>query len=419
RSALKHSIVSEIQGWNKMLLDLVLATIKPFKHNPHAMPSFQVRFKQVMSELKFFVGDPCTLVRLLFDNAPEGEEREDHDHRPYGKGKKNSLTALKPSTKRSTESEDNITSDEELGNEESEEGDGSERIDGRITDDSEDDALETMSGLDTTLGLGRLDTTFAEELDIVLSSEPVNNTFMWEETRDGSMGFHEVDPTTNTTKEGNQPNPFGMDIDALDEDLQFLQQLEGQYHIMAPPSALLSASSVKGALVIVGNFLSQAMGLVTTGDSSWPHQAFDILSHLELHLLLPGGSVEQMLSMHTASESINAWMEAIERSKKLQDTANHEKSTMTSTSTTIQGKVAKSKAMSLHVSTSQKEKAVRTSKIAELETELQRLRAEEAEENSKTDTLTHNLKTMMAEVRVLVEKEKALPPNEGNCIPTC
>ncbi|CAN0917203.1 hypothetical protein LINGRAHAP2_LOCUS30144 [Linum grandiflorum] len=111
-----------------------------------------------------------------------------------------------------------------------------------------------------------------------------------------------------------------------------------------------------------------------------------------------------MLSMHTASESIKTWMEAIERSKKLQDTTNHEKSMMTSTSTSIQDKVAKSKAMPLHVSTSQKEKAARTSKIAELEIELQRLReletklqklhAEEAKENSKTETLTHNLKTI-------------------------
>ncbi|CAN0829810.1 hypothetical protein LINGRAHAP2_LOCUS1225 [Linum grandiflorum] len=179
---------------------------------------------------------------------------------------------------------------------------------------------------------------------------------------------------------------------------------------MEPPSALLSSSSVKEALVTVGNFLSQAMGSVATGDSSWPHQTFDILSQLELHLPLPGVSAEQMLSMHTASESIQAWMEAIERSKKLQDTTNHEKSMRTSTSTNIQDKVAKSKAMSLHVSTSQKEKAARTSKIAELEIELQRLRAEEAKENSKTDALTHNLKTMVAEVRVLVEKEKALPP---------
>ncbi|CAN0903082.1 hypothetical protein LINGRAHAP2_LOCUS22369 [Linum grandiflorum] len=179
---------------------------------------------------------------------------------------------------------------------------------------------------------------------------------------------------------------------------------------MEPPSALLSPSSVKEALVTVGNFLSQAMGSVATGDSSWPHQAFDILSQLELHLPLPGVSAEQMLSMHTASESIQAWMEAIERSKKLQDTTNHEKSMRTSTSTNIQDKVAKSKAMSLYVSTSQKEKAARTSKIAELEIELQRLRAEEAKENSKTEALTHNLKTMVAEVRVLVEKEKALPP---------
>ncbi|CAN0912871.1 hypothetical protein LINGRAHAP2_LOCUS27587 [Linum grandiflorum] len=152
------------------------------------------------------------------------------------------------------------------------------------------------------------------------------------------------------------------------------------------------------------------MGSVATGDSSWPHQAFDILSQLELHLPLPGVSAEQMLSMHTASESIQAWMEAIERSKKLQDTTNHDKSMRTSTSTNIQDKVAKSKAMSLYVSTSQKEKAARTSKIAELEIELQRLRAEEAKENSKTEVLTHNLKTMVAEVRVLVEKEKALPP---------
>ncbi|CAN0928682.1 hypothetical protein LINGRAHAP2_LOCUS36630 [Linum grandiflorum] len=179
---------------------------------------------------------------------------------------------------------------------------------------------------------------------------------------------------------------------------------------MEPPSALLSSSSVKEALVTVGNFLSQAMGSVATSDSSWPHQAFDILSQLELHLPLPGVSVEQMLSMHTASESIQAWMEAIERSKKLQDTTNHEKSMRTSTSTNIQDKVAKSKAMSLHVSTSKKEKAAHTLKIAELETELQRLRAEEAKENSKTEALTHNLKTMVAEVRVLVEKEKALPP---------
>ncbi|CAN0847576.1 hypothetical protein LINGRAHAP2_LOCUS5046 [Linum grandiflorum] len=189
---------------------------------------------------------------------------------------------------------------------------------------------------------------------------------------------------------------------------------------MEPPSALLSSSSVKEALVTVGNFLSQAMGSVATGDSSWPHQAFDILSQLELHLPLPGVSAEQMLSMHTASENIQAWMEAIERSKKLQDTTNHEKSMRTSTSTSIQDKVAKSKAMSLHVCTSQKEKAARTLKVAKLETELQRLReleselqrlrAEEAKENSKTETLTHNLKTMVAEVRVLVEKEKALPP---------
>ncbi|CAN0903029.1 hypothetical protein LINGRAHAP2_LOCUS22338 [Linum grandiflorum] len=73
------------------------------------------------------------------------------------------------------------------------------------------------------------------------------------------MGFHEVAPTTNTAKEGNQPNPFGMDTNTLDEDLKFLQQLEGQYHLMAPPSALLSSSFVKGALVTIGNFLSQAM----------------------------------------------------------------------------------------------------------------------------------------------------------------
>ncbi|CAN0843885.1 hypothetical protein LINGRAHAP2_LOCUS4102 [Linum grandiflorum] len=179
---------------------------------------------------------------------------------------------------------------------------------------------------------------------------------------------------------------------------------------MEPPSALLSSSSVKEALVTIGNFLSQAMGSVATGDSSWPHQTFDILSQLELHLPLPGVSSEHMLSMHTASESIQAWIEAIERSKKLQDTTNHEKSTRTSTSASIQDKVAKSKAMSLHVSTSQKENAARTSKIAKLETELQRLRVEEAKENSKTETLTHNLKTMVAEVRVLVEKEKALPP---------
>ncbi|CAN0912764.1 hypothetical protein LINGRAHAP2_LOCUS27539 [Linum grandiflorum] len=37
---------------------------------------------------------------------------------------------------------------------------------------------------------------------------------------------------------------------------------------MEPPSALLSSSSVKEALVTVGNFLSQAMGSVVTGDSS-------------------------------------------------------------------------------------------------------------------------------------------------------
>ncbi|CAN0847577.1 hypothetical protein LINGRAHAP2_LOCUS5046 [Linum grandiflorum] len=152
------------------------------------------------------------------------------------------------------------------------------------------------------------------------------------------------------------------------------------------------------------------MGSVATGDSSWPHQAFDILSQLELHLPLPGVSAEQMLSMHTASENIQAWMEAIERSKKLQDTTNHEKSMRTSTSTSIQDKVAKSKAMSLHVCTSQKEKAAQLQRLRELESELQRLRAEEAKENSKTETLTHNLKTMVAEVRVLVEKEKALPP---------
>ncbi|CAN0904368.1 hypothetical protein LINGRAHAP2_LOCUS23057 [Linum grandiflorum] len=179
---------------------------------------------------------------------------------------------------------------------------------------------------------------------------------------------------------------------------------------MEPPSALLSSSSVKEALVTVGNFLSQAMGSVAIGDLSWLHQAFDILSQLELHLPLPSVGVEQMLSMHATSESIKAWMEGIERSKKLQDTTNHEKSMRTSTSTSIQDKVAKSKAMSLHVSTSQKEKAARTSKIAELETELQRLRAEEAKEDSKTETLTHNLKTMVAEVCVLVEKEKGLSP---------
>ncbi|CAN0917202.1 hypothetical protein LINGRAHAP2_LOCUS30143 [Linum grandiflorum] len=78
------------------------------------------------------------------------------------------------------------------------------------------------------------------------------------------MGFHEVAPTTNTAKESNQPNPFGMDTNALDKDLQFLQQLEGQYHLMAPPSALISSSSVKGALLTVCNFLFQAMGSVTT-----------------------------------------------------------------------------------------------------------------------------------------------------------
>ncbi|CAN0899442.1 hypothetical protein LINGRAHAP2_LOCUS20278 [Linum grandiflorum] len=315
------------------------------------------------------------------------------------------------------ESGDNIASNEELASEESEGGDGSERIDGRFTHKSATLAETSSSnqqstsmgfaqfstppmggltfqvpttnlfssGLDTTLGPGRSDATFAEELDMVLSSEPIDNTFMREETRDGSMGFHEVAPTTNTTEEGNQPNPFGMDNDALEEDLQFLQQLEGQYHLMEPPTVLLSSSSVKGAIVNVCNFLSQAMGPVATGDSSWPHQAFDILSQLELHLPLPGVSAKQMLSMHNASESIKAWMEAIERSKKLHDTTNHEKSMRTSTSTSIQDKVAK-------------------------KTELQRFRAEEAKKNSKTETLTQNLKTMVAEVRVLVEKEKTLPP---------
>ncbi|CAN0859500.1 hypothetical protein LINGRAHAP2_LOCUS7673 [Linum grandiflorum] len=179
---------------------------------------------------------------------------------------------------------------------------------------------------------------------------------------------------------------------------------------MAPPNALLSSSSIKRALVTVGNFLSQAIGSVATGDSSWLHQAFNILSQLELHLPLLGVSAEQMLSMHATSESIKAWMEAIGRSKKLQDTTNHEKSMRTSTSTSIQETVAKSKVMSLHVSTSQKKKVARTSKLRELETELQRLRTEEAKENSKTETLTHNLKTMVAEVRVLVEKEKTPPP---------
>ncbi|CAN0875025.1 hypothetical protein LINGRAHAP2_LOCUS10585 [Linum grandiflorum] len=282
--------------------------------------------------------------------------------------------------------------------EESEGGDDSERIDGRFTDDSEDDALDTMrhDHVDPLLlapqgaNASTMATPTTHQSAILaepsssnqqptsmgfaqFSTPPMGGPRFQEKTRDGSIGFHEVAPITNTTKEGNQTNSFGMDTDALYEDLQFLQQLEGQYHLMEPPSALLSSSSVKEALVTVGNFLSQAMGSVAT-------------------------------------ESIQAWMEAIERSKKLQDTMNHEKSMRTSTSTNIQDKVAKSKAMSLHVSTSQKEKAARTSKIAELETELQRLRAEEAKENSKTEALTHNLKTMVAEVCVLVEKEKALPP---------
>ncbi|CAN0880103.1 hypothetical protein LINGRAHAP2_LOCUS13465 [Linum grandiflorum] len=114
--------------------------------------------------------------------------------------------------------------------------------------------------------------------------------------------------------------------------------------------------------------------------------------------------------MHTVSENIKAWMEAIERSKKFQDTMSHEQSMKTSTSTSIQEKVAKIKAISLHVSTLQKKRVARTSKIAKLEAELQKLRAEEAKENSKIETLTHNFKTMVDELRVLIEKEKTLTP---------
>ncbi|CAN0843888.1 hypothetical protein LINGRAHAP2_LOCUS4103 [Linum grandiflorum] len=169
RSALKYTMASVIQGWNKTLLDIALLTFEPFKHDPHSTPSFIVWFKQVMSELKLFTGDPRIPARSLLNNA-KGEERESHDNHQPGKDKK-------PSTKRSAvsrktldearpaklarpkdgkphqmiipvsdedeeaifsnpESGDNIASYEELASEESEGGDGSERIDGRFTDDS-------------------------------------------------------------------------------------------------------------------------------------------------------------------------------------------------------------------------------------------------------------------------------------------
>ncbi|CAN0829584.1 hypothetical protein LINGRAHAP2_LOCUS1158 [Linum grandiflorum] len=180
RSALKYTMASVIQGWNKTLLDTSLLTFEPFKHDPHSTLSFIVWFKQVMSELKLFTGDPHIPARSLSDNASKGEERESHDNHPPGKGKKPSTT--RPAVSKKThdearpaklarpkdgkphqvqmiipvsdedeeaifsnlESGDNIVSDEEIASEESEGGDGSERIDGRFTDNSEDDALDCM-----------------------------------------------------------------------------------------------------------------------------------------------------------------------------------------------------------------------------------------------------------------------------------
>ncbi|CAN0903081.1 hypothetical protein LINGRAHAP2_LOCUS22368 [Linum grandiflorum] len=94
RSAIKYTMANVIQGWNKTLLDTALLTFAPFKHDPHSTPSFMVRFKQVMSKLKLFTGDPRIPARSLSDDASIGEERESHDNHPPGKGKR-------PSTKRS------------------------------------------------------------------------------------------------------------------------------------------------------------------------------------------------------------------------------------------------------------------------------------------------------------------------------
>ncbi|CAN0928681.1 hypothetical protein LINGRAHAP2_LOCUS36629 [Linum grandiflorum] len=94
RSVIIYTMANVIQGWNKTLVDTALLTFEPFKHDPHSTPSFIVRFKQVMSKLKLFTGDPRIPARSLSDDASIGEERESHDNHPPGKGKR-------PSTKRS------------------------------------------------------------------------------------------------------------------------------------------------------------------------------------------------------------------------------------------------------------------------------------------------------------------------------
>ncbi|CAL1388975.1 unnamed protein product [Linum trigynum] len=178
--------------------------------------------------------------------------------------------------------------------------------------------------------------------------------------------------------------PLGMGATTLNDDLQFLRDLESQYQVAATnPFANPPSSSIHEALDSVDNFLSYTLDeVIGAFDSVWPEQDLALLSKLELHIPLPGLSMDHMLSMHTASETIKSCLGAIEQATKLKDTMLHKENARATTSTSLQGKVSQGKAMSSQVTTLEARKNARPSKIAELEAELSRLRAEEAQEQT-------------------------------------
>ncbi|CAI0429000.1 unnamed protein product, partial [Linum tenue] len=205
----------------------------------------------------------------------------------------------------------------------------------------------------------------------------------------------------------------------LNDDLQFLRDLESQYQVAATnPFANPPSSSIHEALDAVDNFLSYTLDeVIGAFDSAWPEQSLALLSKLELHIPLPGLSMDHMLSMHTASETIKSCLGAIEQATKLKDTMLHKENARATTSTSLQGKVSQGKAMSSQVTTLEARKNACSSRITELEAELSRLRAEEAQEQTQSESLIQNFNVLMGEIRALADQEKTLTPMKEIAFP--
>ncbi|CAL1387537.1 unnamed protein product [Linum trigynum] len=155
--------------------------------------------------------------------------------------------------------------------------------------------------------------------------------------------------------------PLGMGATTLNDDLQFLRDLESQYQVAATnPFANPPSSSIHEALDVVDNFLSYTLDeVIGAFDSAWPKQALALLSKLELHIPLPGLSMDHMLSMHTASDTIKSCLGAIKQATKLKDTMLHKENARATTSTSLQGKVSQGKAMSSQEERENKAKLVK------------------------------------------------------------